>query len=78
MLFRSRRSRREGEHGQIMVMFALVIVLLMALTALVIDVSMSANDGARLQNALDSAALAASQGLPANSANIAERHRRPQ
>ncbi len=62
---------REGERGQIMIMFTLVIVLLMALAAVVIDVSLLRTDGGKLQNALDGGALAAGQKLPANNTNVA-------
>jgi hypothetical protein len=66
------RRRQDGERGQILVLFTLVIVLLMVLSAIVIDVGLLRTDGARLQNALDAGALAAAQGLPANSTNVAQ------
>lgn len=65
------RNRRDGERGQILVLFTLVIVVLMALASVVIDVGLLRTDTARLQNALDSAALAAGQSLPASAANVA-------
>jgi hypothetical protein len=65
------RERKEGQHGQILVLFTMVIVILMVCAALVIDVGLLRTDGARLQNALDSGALAAAQSLPATNANVA-------
>ncbi len=65
------RGPRDGERGQTLVLFTLVIVLLMGLAAVVIDVGLLRTDGARLQNALDSGALAAGQSLPATSTNVA-------
>jgi Flp pilus assembly protein TadG len=64
--------RQDGERGQILVLFTLVVVLLMVLASVVIDVGLFRTDGARLQNALDSAALAAAQSLPANQDNVDE------
>jgi hypothetical protein len=69
-MVRSGRDR-SGERGQIMILFTLVIVLLMALAAIVIDVGLLRTDGARLRNALDAAALAGAHSLPANSTNYA-------
>ena len=54
-----------------MIVFTLVIVLLMALAAIVIDVSLLRTDGQKLQNALDAGALAAGHTLPVNNTNIA-------
>ncbi|HEY6571011.1 MAG TPA: pilus assembly protein TadG-related protein [Candidatus Limnocylindrales bacterium] len=62
---------RDGERGQIMIVFTLVVVLLMALAAIVIDVSLLRTDGQRLQNALDAGALAAGHTLPVNNTTIA-------
>ena len=64
-----RPRRRDGERGQILVLFTLAIVLLFALAAVVIDVSLLRNDGGKLQNALDAGALAAAHSLPVNAAN---------
>ena len=63
------RERKDGARGQILVLFTLVIVLLMALAAIVIDAGLLRTDAARLQNALDAGALAAAHSLPATSAN---------
>lgn len=54
-----------------MIVFTLVIVLLMALAAVVIDVSLLRTDGGKLQNALDGGALAAGHQLPATNTNVA-------
>ena len=51
-------------------MFTLVVVLLMALAAVVIDVGLLRTDTGKLQNALDAGALAAAQSLPVNKANV--------
>jgi len=59
------RERKDGERGQILVLFTMVIVVLMVCAAIVIDVGLLRTDGARLQNALDAGALAAAQSLPA-------------
>lgn len=66
-----RRAGREGEQGQILVLFCLVIVVIMLAASLVIDVGLLRTDGARLQNALDAGSLAAAQSLPATAANAA-------
>ncbi len=65
------RHRSDGERGQILVLFTLVIVILMVSAAIVIDVGLLRTDTARLQNALDAGALAAADSLPATSGNIA-------
>ena len=59
-----RRARREGEHGQIIVLFALVIVVILAFTALVIDLGLLRNNRQSLANALDAGALAGGTLLP--------------
>ena len=64
------RRKRDGEHGQIMVMFTLVIVLLMVLASVVIDLGMLRTDSAQLRNALDAASLAGAYDLPAKSTNV--------
>ena len=66
-----RGQTREGERGQIMIVFTLVVVLLMALAAIVIDVSLLRTDGQKLQNALDAGALAAGHTLPVNKDTVA-------
>ncbi len=65
------RGRQDGEQGQILVLFTMVIVVLMVCAAIVIDIGLLRTDTARLQNALDAGALAAAHSLPATSANVA-------
>ena len=63
------RRRRRGEHGQMVVLFALSVTLLMVLAALVIDVGFLRTDSAQLRNALDAGVLAGAYDLPATHAN---------
>jgi hypothetical protein len=65
----NRARRRRDAKGQILVLFTLAIIVLMACAAIVIDLGLLRSDSARLQNALDAGALAAAQKLPANSSN---------
>ena len=51
-------------------LFSVVVIVLMALIALVIDVGLLRTDSARLQNALDSGSLASAQQLPADVNNF--------
>lgn len=62
------RRTRKREHGQALVLFALSLVVIMLFASIVIDVGMLRTDTARLQNALDAGALAASQQLPTTGA----------
>ena len=62
------RRRREREHGQILIIFALALVVILAFTSIVIDVGLLRTNTARLQNALDAGAIAGAQKLPANDA----------
>ncbi len=57
------------EQGQIIVLFALVLVVLMGFSALVIDVGVLRNANQNLWNALDAGALAGASQLPADAAN---------
>ncbi len=59
-----RRHRRAGEHGQILVLFTIVVVVLLAMTALVVDLGMLRNNRQTLANALDAGALAAGTMMP--------------
>lgn len=67
-----RRSRggAERQHGQIVILFALMLVLLMGLAAIVVDVGVLRRSGAELAAAVDSGALAGGAQLPANSSNV--------
>ncbi len=60
---------REGERGQILVLFTLVIVLIMGLVALVVDVGVLRGASQNLWNALDAGALAGASQLPADATN---------
>jgi len=65
---RSRR-RRDGEHGQIIILFVLALIVIMGAAALVIDVGVLRNANQNLWNALDSGALAGVSQLPADATN---------
>ncbi len=58
------RRPREREQGQIIVLFALVLVVILAFTALVIDIGLLRNNRQTLANALDAGALAGGTLLP--------------
>ena len=58
------RRRRDREHGQIIVLFELVLIVILGLAALVIDGGVLRNNRQILVNALDSAALAGGSLLP--------------
>src|SRR5262245_4660598 len=59
-----RRTGRDREQGQILVLFTLVLVVLMGLAALVIDVGVLRRQNQELWIALDSGALAGAPELP--------------
>ncbi len=62
---RSRLKRdRDHERGQVVVLFTLVLVVILAFTSLVVDIGMLRNDRQTLVNTLDSAALAGGTLLP--------------
>lgn len=58
------RRHRDRESGQIIVLFELVLIVILALAALVIDGGVLRNNRQILVNALDSAALAGGSMLP--------------
>ena len=62
------KTRREGERGQILVLFTLVLVILMGLAALVIDVGVLRKANQDLWNSLDAGALAGAPELPGDGA----------
>ena len=66
------RKKWKEETGQAAVLFGLVVVVLVGTVALVIDYGRPAKTARELQNAADSAALAAATLLPANSIAAAE------
>jgi Flp pilus assembly protein TadG len=57
-------GRRQREQGQILVLFTLVLVVILAFTALVIDVGVLRNANQNLWNAFDAGALAGASKLP--------------
>lgn len=63
------RSRRDGEHGQVLILFALMMVVVLGAAALVVDVGLLRSDKMRLQNALDAGAMAGAHYLPASTAS---------
>lgn len=60
----------KNEDGQVLVLFALLMVVLMGFAALVIDVGMMHLTKSNMQNAADAAALAGAQDLPSVSTAI--------
>lgn len=68
-----RRSKRGGdrEHGQIIVLFAMVLVVILAFGAIVVDLGVLRNNRQTLVNALDAAALAGGTKLPVKGATEA-------
>ena len=62
------KQKWKDESGQTMVLFTLMLTILIGVLALVIDYGMPTWTARRLQNAADSAALAAATMLPADSA----------
>jgi Putative Flp pilus-assembly TadE/G-like/von Willebrand factor type A domain len=68
--------RRDREQGQILVLFTLVVVVLMGLSALVIDVGVLRRTGQELWNAMDAGSLAGAAELPDNPTAAASAARR--
>lgn len=58
------RRRRDQEHGQIVVLAAIALVVVLGFAALVIDLGFLRNDRQKLVNTLDAAALAGGVYLP--------------
>ncbi len=54
----------EGERGQILVLFTIVLVVILAFTALVVDIGLLRNDRQSLVNAVDAGALAGGTLMP--------------
>lgn len=65
------RLFRRQESGQILVTFALLLPILLGMTALAVDLGNYASERRSLQNAADSIALAASRDLPSQDQAIA-------
>ncbi|HEU0244523.1 MAG TPA: pilus assembly protein TadG-related protein [Candidatus Limnocylindrales bacterium] len=68
-----RAGRRPGEHGQVLVIFVLALVALMAAAGLAIDIGRFYSERRFLQNAADAAALAAANTLIAGKTSDAAR-----
>ncbi len=64
-----RTRRRDGQQGQIVVVFALMLVVLMGFAALVVDIGVLRRANQELWSALDAGALAGASQLPANGSN---------
>ena len=58
--------RRDGERGQVIVLFTFFIVVLLGFAAIVVDLGVLRNANQNLWNALDSGALAGAMNLPAD------------
>jgi hypothetical protein len=71
-----RLFRRDREEGQILVLFTLVVVVLMGLSALVIDVGVLRRNGQELWNAMDAGSLAGAAELPDDPTGAAAAARR--
>jgi hypothetical protein len=61
-------ARRDKERGQVIVLFAFFIVVLMGLAAVVVDLGVLRNANQNLWNALDSGTLAGAASLPTDAA----------
>jgi len=61
---RSGRAVRDGQGGQILVLFTLVLIAMLAFTALVVDLGILRNDRQSLANAMDAGALAGGTKMP--------------
>ena len=58
------RRRKDSEKGQILVLFTLVLVVILAFASMVVDLGLLRNNRQTLVNAFDSAALAGGTTLP--------------
>ncbi len=67
-----RRNEDEREHGQILVLFALVLVVILAFAAIAVDLGVLRNNRQILRNTTDAAALAGSNRLPVTGSTAAE------
>jgi len=66
-----RTPDRRGERGQILILFTLVLIVILAFASLVIDVGVLRNANQNLWNAFDAGALAGAQVLPDDPAGAA-------
>jgi Flp pilus assembly protein TadG len=62
-------DRRSGQHGQMVVIFALVLVGILGMAALAVDVGVLRRANQELFNAMDAGALAGASQLPADASN---------
>jgi hypothetical protein len=69
---RQARRRRKHEEGQILVLFAMAIVVIMLFASIVIDLGLLRNNRQILVNAVDAAALAGGTLLPVDGCNNAQ------
>jgi hypothetical protein len=65
-------GRDRPQEGQILVLFAMVIVVIMLFASIVVDVGLLRNNRQILVNAVDSAALAGGTKMPVDACNIAQ------
>jgi len=66
------RRGRDREHGQIMILFALSLVVVLAFAAIVVDLGLLRNNRQKLVNTLDAAALAGGVFLPVDGSVAAD------
>ena len=66
-----RRSARLGEHGQMIVIFALCLVGILAMAGLLVDGGLAWSNRRQAQAAADTAALAAAKNIVANGTGVA-------
>ena len=57
-------GRRDGERGQVLVLFTMVLIVILGFAALVVDLGMLRNNRQTLANTMDSGALAGGTLLP--------------
>ena len=63
------RRRSDGQQGQMIVVFALILTVLLGFAALVVDVGVLRRANQELWSAIDAGALAGASQLPANGTN---------
>lgn len=64
-------AARDAERGQILILFTVVLIVILAFTALVVDLGVLRNNRQTLANAVDAGALAGGTLLPVDPANYA-------
>ena len=68
-MLRFGRTREPGQQGQMIVIFALTLVVILGMAAIVVDVGVLRRANQELWSATDAGALAGASQLPANAAN---------